>query len=106
MSFLSAIEKVNSLFINEKLDAKVCAVIRSDIVNKLNSPNINRIFEDNSIFLDWEASRTHETELFDMLAHKISCSSKYYSNKDMDKILGDVLPQFISNEHYRVYICY
>lgn len=104
VSFLSAIEKVNSLFLKEKLEAKVCAVIRSDIVNKLNSPNINRIFEDNSIFLDWQASLSRETELFDMLAHKIRSSTKYYSNKDKVKVLDDVMPQYIANENYRLYI--
>jgi Cdc6-like AAA superfamily ATPase len=104
VSFLSAVEKTNNLFLDNKINAKICAVLRSDIINKLNSPNVNRIFEDNSIFLNWEASNSRDTELFDMLAHKIRQSSSYYSSKDTDAIFRDLLPDYIAHEYYKIYI--
>lgn len=104
ISFLSAIEKTNNLFFDNKIDSKICAVLRSDIINKLNAPNINRIFEDNAIFLNWEASRSRDTELFSMLAHKIKNSSSYYTNKDENSILSSILPDKIAEEHFKVYI--
>jgi hypothetical protein len=104
VSFLSAIEKVNSHFLLNDLPAKLCAVIRSDIVNKLNSPNLNRIFEDNAIFLNWDAAQTQDTELFDMLAHKIKQSSSYYKNKNSENVFEELIPKYISGEYFKIYI--
>lgn len=104
VSFISAIEKVNSHFFSNKLSVKLCAVIRSDIVSKLNSPNLNRIFEDNAIFLNWDAAQAQDTELFDMLAHKIKKSSSYYKDKDTESVFKELIPEYISGEYFKVYI--
>jgi hypothetical protein len=104
ISFLSAIEKVNNYFVKSSVRSKVCAILRSDIVSKLNSPNINRVFEDNAIFLNWEASLSRETELFDMLVHKIKGSSAYYKSKDMAAIFKELMPEYIAQEPVKVYV--
>ncbi|MGP1834330.1 P-loop ATPase, Sll1717 family [Shewanella frigidimarina] len=104
VSFLSAVEKINHHFHKLELKVKICAVIRSDIVDKLNSPNINRIFEDNSIFLSWDAECANETDLFEMLAHKTRCSSNFYANKNTENILEDIFPSHISGEYFKHYI--
>lgn len=104
ISFISAIEKVNNLFLKHKIKSKVCAVIRNDIIKKLVSPNINRVFEDNSLTINWEASNPRETELFDMLAHKISMSSPYYKSKDSSLIFKEIMPTHIAHENFKIYI--
>lgn len=104
ISFLNAITKVNNNFLDRKVNTKVCSVIRSDIVNKLNASNINKIFEDNSVFLSWDASFVQDTELFEMLAHKVRKSSKFYRSYDTDRILENILPSKVANEPTKVYI--
>ncbi|NQY07816.1 MAG: hypothetical protein HRT68_16865 [Flavobacteriaceae bacterium] len=54
--------------------------------------------------MNWEASNFRDTELFDMLAHKIRKSSEYYSSKDTESIFLDLFPKFIANEYYKIYI--
>ncbi len=104
ISFLGAISRVNNSLIRESIQLKICAVIRRDIIDLLHAPNINRILEDNSVFLEWNADSVNDTELFEMLAHKIRKSNPYYERKDTEKILKDILPDKIAGEGFRYYM--
>lgn len=53
ISFLNAVVSINKTLMQNKIDAKIGAVIRHDIINTFSSPNINKIIEDNSVTLDW-----------------------------------------------------
>ncbi|EIJ0947507.1 hypothetical protein LH710_003401 [Vibrio vulnificus] len=60
ISFLGAISRVNNALIRENIQLKICAVIRRDILDLLHAPNINRILEDNSVFLEWNADSVND----------------------------------------------
>ncbi|EGQ9190587.1 hypothetical protein F7U78_03505 [Vibrio parahaemolyticus] len=104
ISFLGAVSRINNDLIKQRIKLKICAVIRRDIIDLLHAPNINRILEDNSVFLDWRAESVHETELLEMIAHKIRQSSPYYKRKDTDKVLSDVMASTIAGEGFRYYL--
>lgn len=104
ISFLNAVDKVNKNLRDVNGNCKVCAVIRSDIANILRAPNVNRIIEDNSIHLNWCADLSYDTEMFDMLAHKIKRSSEYYQNKSTDDVIKSIFPDYIKDEPNKIYI--
>lgn len=104
ISFLGAISRVNNELIKSRIKLKICAVIRRDIIDLLHAPNINRIIEDNSVFLDWYADSVHETALFEMIAHKIRKSAQYYERKDTEKILTEIMADSIAGEGFRYYL--
>lgn len=104
ISFLGALSRTNDRLIKQGSKLKVCAVIRRDIIDLLHSPNINRILEDNAIYLDWQAQDIKGTELFEMLAHKIRISCNEYKNKSTEQILSAVMAEKIAGEYFNFYL--
>ncbi|WP_347290275.1 hypothetical protein [Kluyvera georgiana] len=106
ISFMNAVTSINSIFLKSNVKVKVGAVIRNDIINSLSSPNINRIIEDNAVILDWNdgVERASDSEIFDMLAHKIKSSTPYYERLESHDLFGRIFSERVAGEHSSRYI--
>ncbi|WP_196005487.1 P-loop ATPase, Sll1717 family [Citrobacter freundii] len=106
ISFMSAIMSINSIFLKGNVKAKVGAVIRYDIINSFSSPNINRIIEDNSVTIDWNNNfeRASDSEIYDMLTHKIKNSTPYYNRLESSELFGRIFSERVAGEHGAKYI--
>lgn len=106
ISFLNAVVSINKTLMQNKIDAKIGAVIRHDIINTFSSPNINKIIEDNSVTLDWcsAGERASDSEIFDMIAFKIKNSTDYYNDLNGSNLFGKIFTERVAGEHSSIYI--
>ena len=75
-SLIKAVDKLNMLFLNNTINAKIVLILRSDIYFILNDPDLNKIKVDNSIELSWGKRFDDRSPLVDLIISKI-CNSVY-----------------------------
>lgn len=85
-SLITATESINGQFRNLMSKSKVLLLLRTDILNKMNGPNIGKIKRDAKIEIEWPTRITLSTPVVKMLIHKIRKSYNLppkFSNDDI-----------------------
>ncbi len=95
VSLIKAADKLNLLFLENRLKTKVCILLRSDIFSLLNDPDLNKIKMGNSILLDWGNASKMESPLFDLVLAKIQKSIPELSNLNREEMFKLFFPQDI-----------
>lgn len=101
---VKVVSKLNRLFAERRINAKIILLIRTDIFSILNYPNLNKLRIDNAITLNWVGKLSIESPIFKLLANKIRRSSPFFRNMGYVEIATHVFPDRVRNFDALFYI--
>lgn len=87
---LKVAEEINFNFSDKFIDFKVMIFLRTDILNNLTYPDLNKIKEGSTIHLNWGNKTERNSPLLKLLTKKISQSIKEMNDYDHNKILTTI----------------
>ncbi len=88
-SLIKSAKDLNDAFSSEEINAKIAILCRMDLMNKFWDSNINKIFQDSRIPLNWSSSDLHNSNLIKL----INLRGKLSLNRDVD-----VIPEFFPQQ--------
>ena len=109
ISLIKAVDKLNLLMHDNGIDCKVILLLRTDIFQVLNDPDLNKVKQDNSITIEWGSSNNRNSPLFDMVFNKVKKSvpeladirrSDLFFKLFPDKIKGEFSDHFILSRSF------
>lgn len=95
ISLIKATDRLNLVFVEFSINAKVCILLRSDIFSLLNDPDLNKIKMGNAISLDWGNVANDSSPLFDLVLAKIQKSIPELERHDRKSMFALFFPQDI-----------
>ncbi len=103
-SLIYAVDDLNRAMWKNGAKIKVVLLLRSDIFQKINFPDLNKFKIDNSLFLDWKPESKENSPLFTMVMHKIRRSVPAFSKIDEAMLFHKLFPERIDLKNPSDYI--
>lgn len=94
-SLLKAVDKLNLKMLSENIEGKIMVLLRTDIYNLLNDPDLNKLSEDNAITIDWGTKVAQNSSLVDLILNKVQVSVSELSEYKRDELFISLFPQKI-----------
>lgn len=95
ISLLKAVDKLNLKMLSENIAGKIMVLLRTDIYNLLNDPDLNKLSEDNAITIDWGTKVARDSSLIDLILNKVQVSVPELSEYKRDDLFSKLFPQHI-----------
>jgi len=99
-----AISEINDQFRQLRAKSKILIILRNDILNFINSPNIGKIKRDAKIEIEWPAKISLSTPVVKMMLHKIRISLDIPKKVDNESLYRSIFVETVYGDEAYKYI--
>lgn len=99
ISLIKAADRLNLLFLENKLKSKIVILLRTDIFSLLNDPDLNKIKMGNSVVLEWGNAANSDSPIIGLILNKIRKSIPDFESLSTAELFKMFFPQWVREIH-------